>query len=66
MYGSEAYYSNTVELYRHIFDVDLGNSGFEYVLGRPTYDYLMMLVIGTGWRLLAFFGLVLINRDKQK
>ena len=59
-------YSNTLDIYRHVYDVDLGNAEFQYTLGRAVFDYGMMFLIGSIWRVAAYYGMIFMNRDKQK
>ena len=65
-WGSEATYSQTLALYDHVWDSELANSVFGYSLNRVALDYTMMLVIGSLWRVAAYFAMISFNRDKQK
>ncbi|KAL5033010.1 hypothetical protein RTP6_001034 [Batrachochytrium dendrobatidis] len=65
MWGCEAQYSDTVNIYKGVYDIDLTNrSG--YTLNRVPFDFGMMVLIGLGWRLIAFILMLTLNREKQR
>ncbi|KAI8910117.1 P-loop containing nucleoside triphosphate hydrolase protein [Gorgonomyces haynaldii] len=66
MWASSANWSNTLEIYKHIYDPDTSNNSLGYTLFRQSFDYGMMFLIGCGWRVLSFACMVLLNRDKQQ
>jgi hypothetical protein len=66
MWGAEAYFSETLRIYEHIWDSEVANSNFGYSLNRTGFDLGMMVAVGFGWRLLAYIAMILFNRDKQK
>jgi ABC-type multidrug transport system ATPase subunit len=66
MYGAQTYLTQTLQVYDHIYDSQLCNDHFGYSLNQTPYDFLLMVLIGFLWRIVAFFAMILCNRDKQK
>lgn len=66
MWGTEALYSETLALYKHVYNSELANSQFGYTLDRVMVDFFMMVVIGSVFRVVAYFAMISLNRDKQK
>jgi hypothetical protein len=64
MYGAEAHFSESIQVYSHIYDEEIANLPFGYVLNRTYYDFLMMFIIGMVWRFLAFTAMLTFNRNK--
>nr|KAJ3411035.1 hypothetical protein HK105_002739 [Polyrhizophydium stewartii] len=65
MWGCEAQYSSTVQIYAHVYDVNVMNY-FGYTLDRVAVDFVSAFVIGIGWRMIAFVLMILMNREKQR
>ena len=66
MYATEAYVSETMTFYDHIWDSSLPNTNYGYQMGRVGFDLIMMFVIGLVWRTLGYFCMVYLNREKQR
>jgi hypothetical protein len=66
MWGAEAFYSETLKIYKDVYDLDVPNSDYGYTFDRIPFDFGMMILIGCVWRLLAFLAMVFLNRDKQR
>ncbi|KAH9275263.1 hypothetical protein BASA83_002498 [Batrachochytrium salamandrivorans] len=65
MWGCEAQYSETVNIYKGVYDIALTNrSG--YTLDRIPFDFGMMVLIGFAWRAVAFILMISLNREKQR
>ncbi|KAJ3326983.1 hypothetical protein HDU76_012450 [Blyttiomyces sp. JEL0837] len=65
-WAAEAQFGLWIDYYKGIYDLDLATSHFGYQLDVVTRNLLIMLVIGTGYRVIAFVLMVLLNRDKQR
>ncbi|KAJ3099392.1 hypothetical protein HDU97_003225 [Phlyctochytrium planicorne] len=65
-WAAEAQYASTLAYYTHVYDTDRSAAFFGYSLTQINMDYIMILVIGIGLRIIGFVLLVLLNRDKQK
>jgi hypothetical protein len=44
----------------------MSNRPFEYRLDQVAFDFVMMVVIGIVWRIIAFLGMIGLNREKQR
>lgn len=63
---AEVYFSENVTPYTHLFRVDLAATATGFTLGRYTLDCVLLFAIGTVYRVLAYAGLVLVKRNKQR
>ncbi|KAI0882331.1 uncharacterized protein GGS22DRAFT_191502 [Annulohypoxylon maeteangense] len=63
---TEAYFDQHLIISGHLYDLDAAARWTGYVRGRFGTDVLLLLVIGTVYRLAAFAGLVFIDRNRQK
>ena len=50
----------------HVYDVDLSTARWQYTLGQPTTDLVLVLVLGLVYRAAAFALMVTINKRRQK
>jgi ABC-type multidrug transport system ATPase subunit len=66
MWASQAQFSETLAVYDHVYDSELSNIPFGYDLNQSMFDFAMMAVIGTVWRLLAFIAMISLNRNRQR
>jgi ABC-type multidrug transport system ATPase subunit len=66
MWGAEAFFSESLKIYKGIYDLDLCNEEYGYTFDRVLFDFGMMVFIGCVWRTFAFVGMVFLNRDKQR
>ncbi|KAJ3344621.1 hypothetical protein HDU83_005006 [Entophlyctis luteolus] len=65
-WASEANYSAMIAVYRNVFDIDTLAASWGYTLDRVSFDLVMCAVLGTFTRVLGFFLLIGLNRDKQR
>jgi len=65
-WGTEALFSSTVREQKQIFNVDQTARSFGYTVNQEVRDLCMMFLIGVLFRIGAFLGLVLVNRNKQR
>ncbi|KAJ3347192.1 hypothetical protein HDU83_002312 [Entophlyctis luteolus] len=65
-WASEANYSAMIAVYRNVFDIDTLAASWGYTLDRVSFDLLMCAALGTIMRVLGFFLLIGLNRDKQR
>ena len=63
---SEGYFTENISPYRYLYQVDDAATGLGYSLDRFSLDLAMLFVLGTAYRLLAFLGLTLLNRQRQR
>jgi hypothetical protein len=66
MWGCEAHWSETLKVFEHVYDSTMSNRPFEYRLDQVAFDFVMMVVIGIVWRIIAFLGMIGLNREKQR
>jgi ABC-type multidrug transport system ATPase subunit len=66
MWGAQAYFSETLRVYEHIYDSSMANLGFGYTLNQPGLDFVLMMTVGLVWRIIAYIAMLVCNRDKQK
>ena len=64
-YAVEALFTETTAVYDHIYDTSVANFIYSFHLGRSTYDFLMMALIGCIWRVLGFLGLLLKKKSRR-
>jgi hypothetical protein len=64
-YATEAVYSMVLSLYSEIYKVQNSADHYGYTLDRVGYDVYMMFYIGIAFRILAYFFMIIVNRDKQ-
>jgi hypothetical protein len=50
---------------RYLYDIDTATTSVGYLLGKFEEDLLLMLAIGTIYRVVAFLGLRFMWRNKQ-
>ena len=63
---AEAYFTQNITPLRYLYAIDNAATQAGYTLNRFSFDMLMLFVLGTTYRILAFFGLILFKRSKQK
>lgn len=63
---AEAYFTQNITPLAYLFDISNASDEAGYTLNRYPFDMLMLFVLGTAYRMLAFLGLVGFNRSKQK
>ena len=63
---AEAYFTQNITPLGYLYNIQDASDAAGYTLNRFPFDMLMLLVLGTGYRVLAFAGLVFVNRSKQK
>ena len=66
MWASEAYYSESVLPYDHVYENEFTNLYFGFTVGRVGFDFICMVIIGLSWRILGYFLMITFNRDKQR
>ena len=65
-WGTEALFNTESKYYAGIFDVELSQQAFGYVLDRWNMDVLIIFAIGTVYRVVTYILMVVTHRDKQK
>ena len=60
---SEAYFTENVTPYGYLYQIDHAASGTGYKLGRFSLDLVVLFVLGTVYRVIAFGMLRLFNRN---
>ncbi|KAF2172517.1 hypothetical protein M409DRAFT_17750 [Zasmidium cellare ATCC 36951] len=63
---TEAYFSQNVLPMKYLYITDLAAKSTGYTLGQYGMDIAMLFSIGVVYRLIAYLGLILMNRDKQR
>jgi hypothetical protein len=63
---AEGYFTQNVEPLRYLYQIDAAAEELGYTLNRFQVDMLMLLALGTIYRVLAFLGLRFLNRSRQK
>ncbi|KAJ3579780.1 hypothetical protein NPX13_g785 [Xylaria arbuscula] len=62
---TEAYFDQHLGRVAHLYDLDAAATWAGYVRGRFGLDIALLLIIGSVYRIVAFGGLVGLNREKQ-
>ena len=62
---TEAYFTDNLTPLSHLYNIEAAAQSTGYTLRHFPLDVGMLVIIGTVYRVLAFLGLVLLNRDKQ-
>ena len=63
---AEAFFTQNITPLGYLYVIENASNQAGYTLNRFSFDMVMLLVLGTAYRVIAFFGLVFINRSKQK
>jgi ABC-type multidrug transport system ATPase subunit len=63
---SEAYFTQNLTPLSYLYNIDTARQSTGYLLGDYRRDLLLMLAIGTVYRLVAFLGLRFMWRNKQR
>ncbi|KAI8896887.1 P-loop containing nucleoside triphosphate hydrolase protein [Globomyces pollinis-pini] len=66
MWGCEAQFNESLKIYENVYDNSFANDAFGYTLNQTGFDFLMMVVIGSSWRVLGYIAMIGMNRDKQR
>ncbi|KAI0995275.1 hypothetical protein K3495_g12907 [Podosphaera aphanis] len=63
---TEAFFNENVKIYDYLYDLKAAESNTGYIAGRFYMDFSVMLFIGFLYRVAAYFGLILMDKDKQR
>jgi ABC-type multidrug transport system ATPase subunit len=63
---AEAYFTENITPLRYLYQVDLAKNGVGYLFWYYTDDCLMLLALGTAYRIVAFLGLRFMYPSKQR
>lgn len=63
---AEAYFDKNVSPYRYLYQIDLAKTSMGYHLGKYSEDLLLLLALGTIYRIVAFLGLRFMYPAKQR
>lgn len=63
---AEAYFTENLTPYAYLYQIDDAASAAGYTLNQFRLDMVMLLCLGTAYRVVAFLGLRFLNRRKQK
>ena len=63
---SEIYFSEGIRPLGHLYQIDDAAKRTGITLGRFSFDLWILLAIGGAYRIIAFLGLVLVKRYKQR
>ena len=63
---AEAYFTENVTPLAYLYKIQNASDAAGYTLNRFKFDMLILFVLGTTYRVLAFFGLILFKRSKQR
>ena len=63
---SEGYFTENITPWRYLYQVEDAATGLGYKLGQFNLDLVMLFVLGTIYRILAFVGLRFLNQQKQR
>jgi energy-coupling factor transporter ATP-binding protein EcfA2 len=64
-WANEAFFSYSIEPYKHLFYVDMTSDVWSYTLYQTEKDLLVVVLIGILCRIVAFFCMTGLNREKQ-
>ncbi|KAF7197039.1 ABC transporter G family member 25 [Pseudocercospora fuligena] len=63
---TEAYFSENLEPLAYLYKVDFAAKSVGFTLHQYALDVGVLFAIGAAYRVVAYFGLILINRKKQR
>lgn len=63
---SEAYFAGNVGPMRHLYQVDMASEKLKFSLDRIGTDFVVLLAIGSIYRVVAYGLMVLVKRRKQR
>lgn len=63
---AEGYFTENVAPWGYLYQVEMAQESVGYLMGQFTKDMLMLLMLGTMYRLLAFVGLRFMYPSKQR
>ncbi|KAL3428475.1 hypothetical protein PVAG01_01984 [Phlyctema vagabunda] len=63
---AEAYFTKNVSPYAYLYRLDLATQATGYHLGHFRRDLLFLLLLGSVYRVVAFFGLRFVHRHRQR
>ena len=64
-WATEGIYSLLVQDYLNIYKVENSTSHFGYVINREGFDMLIMFGLGMLGRVVAYFLMIILNRERQ-
>ncbi|KAJ3115525.1 hypothetical protein HDU96_000472 [Phlyctochytrium bullatum] len=65
-WAAEAHYASSLSFYKGVYNIQFSADLFGYSLTQVTRDYIFCFLLGVGTRMVGFFLLILLNRDKQR
>ncbi|KAJ3020129.1 UNVERIFIED_CONTAM: hypothetical protein HDU68_010330 [Siphonaria sp. JEL0065] len=65
-WAAEASYAVSINVYAKKLDIDLMASIFGYTLTQVPLDLMMCVLLGVAMRIVGFFLMIALNRDKQR
>ncbi|KAI1002795.1 hypothetical protein K3495_g5408, partial [Podosphaera aphanis] len=66
LWYTEAFFNDNIKIYDYLYDLKAAESNTGYIAGRFYMDFSVMLFIGFLYRVAAYFGLILMDKDKQR
>jgi ABC-type multidrug transport system ATPase subunit len=63
---AEAYFTENVTPLNYLYQIDVARASMGYLLGRFNEDLLMLLALGTIYRIVAFIGLRFMYPSRQR
>ncbi|MCJ1472453.1 hypothetical protein MMC13_001101 [Lambiella insularis] len=63
---AEGYFTKNITPYAYLYQIDDAAASVGYTLDQFRLDMVMLLCLGTAYRVVAFLGLRFVNRRKQK
>ncbi|KAK4955431.1 hypothetical protein LTR66_013446 [Elasticomyces elasticus] len=63
---TEAYFSQNLLPFDYLYVLEVASESLGFTLGQFRLDMLMLFVIGTIYRIVAYFGLIFVDRQRQK
>lgn len=63
---AEGYFDRNISPLRYLYQIDRASDEVGYELGKYGHDMLILFLLGFIYRVVAFAGLRLLNRDRQK
>ncbi|TKA31766.1 hypothetical protein B0A50_01844 [Salinomyces thailandicus] len=63
---AEAYFTENLMPLGYLYQLELASDSVGYTLGRFGLDIWVLFLIGVVYRIIAYFGLIMIHRDKQR
>ncbi|KAI8621604.1 P-loop containing nucleoside triphosphate hydrolase protein [Chytriomyces sp. MP71] len=65
-WAAEAQYGLSLQVYSHLYNLQYATDYFGYELDKTTRNMCMMVALAIGYRIIGYFLMIFLRRDKQR